>query len=67
MFYELSDGTFDIEDIKRLNIYTLNRYSEETQNFLLNKFNEIIIKRDIYVNKLQKEEKLKSKPYSKYE
>ncbi len=59
MFYELSDGTFDIEDIKRLSIYTLNRYSEETQNFLLNKFNEIIIKRDIYVNNLQKEEKLK--------
>ena len=32
---------------------------KETQNFLLNKFNEIIIKRDIYVNNLQKEEKLK--------
>lgn len=59
MFYELSDGTFDIENIKKLDIYNLNRYSEDTQNFLLNKFNEVIVKRDIYVNNLQKEEKLK--------
>lgn len=59
MFFELSDGTFDIKDIKNLPIYNLHKFSVETQDLMLNKFNEIILKKDIYVNTLQKEEKLK--------
>ncbi len=56
MFCQLSDGTFDIEEIKKLDIYKFGRYSIETQNFLLNKFNETIQRNDLFVNKLDKED-----------
>lgn len=59
MFCQLSDGTFDIEEIKKLDIYKLDKYSEEVQNFLLNKFNEVIKRDDLYVNKLDKDSCLK--------
>ncbi|MGL4911880.1 MAG: YceG family protein, partial [Romboutsia sp.] len=59
MFCQLSDGTFDIEEIKKLDIYRFKKYSEETQNFLLNKFNEVITRKDLYVQSLDKESSLK--------
>ena len=59
MFCQLSDGTFDIEEIKKLDIYRFKKYSEETQNFLLNKFNEVITRKDLYVQNLDKESSLK--------
>lgn len=59
MFLELSDGSFDINDIKTLPNYTLYNYSNETQDFMLKKFNEIILKKDIFVNNLQREDKLR--------
>lgn len=59
MFLELSDGTYDLSDIKKLNTYTLSKYSNETQNFILSKFNETILRNNIYVNTLQREEKLR--------
>ena len=52
MFCQLSDGTFDIEEIKKLDIYKFKKYSNEVQNFLLNKFNEVIKRQDLYVKNL---------------
>lgn len=59
MFCQLSDGTFDIEEIKKLPIYKFSKYSEEVQNFLLNKFNETIKREDLYVKAFGKEEILR--------
>lgn len=59
MFCQLSDGTFDIEEIKKLDIYKFQKYNEVVQNFLLNKFNEVIKRDDLFVNKLDKESCLK--------
>lgn len=59
MFCQLSDGTFDIEEVKKLDIYKFKKYSDETQNFLLNKFNEVIKRKDLYLNKLDKDDVLK--------
>ncbi len=42
MFCQLGDGTFDIEEIKKLPFYTLSVYNEYTQNLMLNKINETI-------------------------
>ncbi|MGL5347568.1 MAG: YceG family protein, partial [Peptostreptococcaceae bacterium] len=59
MFCQLSDGTFDIEEIKKLDIYRFKKYNNEVQDFLLNKFNEVIKRKDLYVNSLDKESSLK--------
>lgn len=59
MFCQLSDGTFDIEEIKKLPIYRFGKYSNEIQNFILNKFNEVISKKDIFNVYLDKEKVLK--------
>ncbi len=59
MFCQLSDGTFDIEEIKKLDIYKFQNYNEVLQNFLLNKFNEVIKRDDLFVNKLDKDSCLK--------
>ncbi|MGL6108315.1 YceG family protein [Romboutsia sp.] len=59
MFCQLSDGTFDIEEIKKLDIYRFKKYSNEIQNFLLNKFNEVIKRKDLYEENLDKEASLK--------
>jgi len=56
MFCQLSDGTFDIEEIKKLDIYKFKKYSNEIQNFLLNKFNEVIKRQDLYVQKFDTED-----------
>ena len=55
MFCQLSDGTFDINEIKKIPIYKFSKYSEEVQNFLLNKFNETITDKSLYVKPLNKE------------
>ena len=59
MFCQLSDGTFDIEEIKKLDMYRYKKYSNEVQDFILNKFNEVIKRDDLYVNNLDKESSLK--------
>ncbi|MEG0857465.1 MAG: YceG family protein [Terrisporobacter sp.] len=59
MFCQLSDGTFDIEEIKKLDIYKFKKYNEVLQNFLLNKFNEVIKRDDLFVKKLDKDSCLK--------
>lgn len=59
MFCQLSDGTFDIEEIKRLPIYRFSKYSEDIQNFLLEKFNETIISKDLFTRDFSKEEVLR--------
>lgn len=48
MFCQLSDGTFDIEEIKKASIYKYGKYSEEVQNFILKKFNETILDKNLY-------------------
>lgn len=48
MFAQLSDGTFAIDDIKKTSIYKYGKYSEEVQNFILNKFNETILDKSLY-------------------
>ncbi len=58
MFCQLSDGSFDIEEVKKLPIYRYSKYSIEVQNLILNKFNETILSRDIFTKKLEKEEVL---------
>lgn len=59
MFCQLSDGTFDIEDVKKLPVYKFSKYSNEVQNFILKKFNETISDKNLYVNSLDKEGILK--------
>lgn len=59
MFCQLSDGSFDIEEIKKMPSYRFTKYSEEVQNLLLNKFNETVTRKDIFARELSKEEKLK--------
>ncbi|MGL4453053.1 MAG: YceG family protein [Sarcina sp.] len=59
MFCQLSDGTFDINEIKKANVYRFGKYSEEVQNFLLNKFNEVITSRSTFAIEFNKEDRLK--------
>lgn len=59
MFCQLSDGTFDIDEIKRLPIYRFSKYSEDIQNFLLKKFNETIISKKLFTRTFSKEEVLR--------
>ena len=59
MFCQLSDGTFDIEEVKKTSIYRFGKYSNEVQNLILNKFNEIIVKKDIFNINLDKEKILR--------
>lgn len=59
MFCQLSDGTFDINEIKKSSMYKFSKYSEEVQNFLLNKFNEVITSKLVYTRELDKEAKLR--------
>lgn len=56
VFCQLSDGTFDIEKIKELEMYKFNKYSEEVQNLILNKFNETILDDSIYSFTLDKKD-----------
>lgn len=58
MFCQLSDGSFDIEEIKKISIYKFNKYSTEVQNLILNKFNEVIKDQNTFAKPLDKEGKL---------
>ena len=58
MFCQLSDGTFDMEEIKKLSIYKFSKYSEEVQNFMLRKFNETILDDKLYAFNLNREDML---------
>lgn len=59
MFCQLSDGTFDIEELKKMPMYKFSKYNEDVQNFLLKKINETIISKEIFKNTFNKEEILK--------
>lgn len=59
MFCQLSDGSFDINEIKKLNIYRFSKYSEEAQNFILKKFNETINSKELFNKTFTKEEVLR--------
>ncbi|MEG1480862.1 YceG family protein [Clostridium sp.] len=59
MFCQLSDGTFDIEEIKKLPIYKFSKYSDEVQNLILNKFNEAILEKDLFNINFDKDRTLK--------
>lgn len=58
-FCQLNDRTFDINEVKKLDMYKFHKYSDELQNFLLMKFNELICRRDLYVKNLENEDILK--------
>lgn len=58
MFCQLSDGTFDTEEIKKLSIYKFSKYSEEVQDFMLRKFNETILDKRLYAFELNKDDML---------
>ena len=59
MFCQLSDGSFDINEIKKTSIYKFGNYSEDVQNLLLNKFNEAISGKTVYSKELDKETRIK--------
>ncbi len=59
MFCKLGDGTFDIEAIKKLPMYKFSKYNEEIQNFILEKFNETILDKNLFEKNLGNEEILK--------
>lgn len=59
MFCQLSDGTFDIEEIKKLPIYKFSKYSDEVQDLILNKFNETILEKDLFKIDFDKDKVLK--------
>lgn len=57
-FLQLSNGEFDIEEIKKLNFYNYSKYKTEIQNLLLNKINETIFSGCLAIE-LNKEKLLK--------
>lgn len=59
MFCQLSDGSFDIEEVKETSIYKFGKYSKEVQNFMLKKVNEIILNNQLFNINLEKETTLK--------
>lgn len=59
MFCQLSDGSFDIDEVKKLPIYRFSKYSEDVQNFLLKKFNETISSTELFNRTFNKEEILR--------
>ncbi|MGL4990470.1 MAG: YceG family protein [Sarcina sp.] len=59
MFCQLSDGTFDINEIKKTPMYKFSKYSLEVQDLILNKFNEAISDKLLYTKELDRETRLK--------
>lgn len=59
MFCQLSDGTFDIEEVKKTSIYKFKKYSKDVQDIILKKVNEIILNNHIFNFNLDKEKILK--------
>lgn len=50
MFCQRNDGTFDIEEIKKLPFYKYSSYNDNTENFILNKINETLLNPSIFQN-----------------
>lgn len=59
MFCQLSDGTFHVDEVKKLSFYRFAKYSEEVQHFILQKFNELIQSDRVFSRPLKNEEILK--------
>ena len=59
MFCQLSDGTFNIDELKKLTYYQYGNYNDDTQLFILRKFNEVIQSDNIFTTPLNNEQKLK--------
>jgi len=58
-FCRLSDGSFNIEELKKLHCYQFRNYKLEIQDLLLNKINEVILSEyDLFNIKLEKEKLL---------
>lgn len=58
MFCQLSDGTFNLDELKKLSFYRWEKYSEEVQHFLLQKFNDLIRSDQFFNQKLSQENRL---------
>lgn len=56
MFFQLSNGEFDINELKKLNFYKFSKYNNEVQDFILKKFNEAILSTDVFTNSFTKED-----------
>ena len=53
-FSQLNDGTFLIDDLKKLPFYNFSRFNKNIQNLLLEKMNEFIKEKKDYVITLEK-------------
>lgn len=58
MFCFLSDGTFNKEDIKKLDFYNFSLYNDLTEDFILDKINETIKDKSLFVDQLNTNEKI---------
>lgn len=58
MFCFLSDGTFNKEEIKKLDFYNFSLYNDLTEDFILNKINETIKDKSLFVDQLNTNEKI---------
>ncbi|MGL5917514.1 MAG: YceG family protein, partial [Culicoidibacterales bacterium] len=58
MFCQLSDGTFDPIEIKKLPFYRLGKYNEAVQDFILKKYNEFIQNEQLFQVPLTNEQKM---------
>lgn len=58
-FCQLSDGTFHLDELKKLSFYRWGKYSEEVQLFMLQKLNEVIQSDQLFLEPLKNETLLK--------
>jgi hypothetical protein len=58
MFCFLSDGTFNKEEIKKLDFYNFSLYNDLTEDFILDKINETIKDKSLFVDQLNTNEKI---------
>ena len=58
MFCQLSDGSFNTEEIKRLPFYAFAPYNDATEDFLLNKINETIRDKSLFKDPIDTKEEI---------
>lgn len=58
MFYQLNDKTFNIDEVKKMPFYQLSKYKTETQNFILNKMNEVLKDENLFAYEFSKKQRL---------
>ncbi|MGL6056705.1 MAG: YceG family protein [Culicoidibacterales bacterium] len=58
MFCQLSDGTFDPAEVKKLPFYRFGKYNETVQDFILKKYNEFIQNEQLFQVQLTNEQKM---------